>query len=72
METRLIKLNLEKDQELYEEPMSAMMEHRQYNGCYIMQYQEHRGDELQMVGEFLLRVPVWRGFFSQGMGRGAA
>jgi hypothetical protein len=35
--------------------MSAMMEHREYDGCYIMQFSESRGDELQMVGEFMLR-----------------
>jgi hypothetical protein len=34
-----------------------MMEHRPYDGCNIMQYQEHRGDALQIVGEFILREP---------------
>lgn len=55
MKTRLIKLNIVQDQALYDELMSAMMEHREYDGCYIMQFSESRGDELQMVGEFMLR-----------------
>ena len=57
MKTRLIKLNIVQDQALYDDLMSAMMEHRQYDGCYIMQYSEYRGDLLQMVGEFILREP---------------
>jgi hypothetical protein len=57
MKTRLIKLNIEQDQALYDELMSAMTEHRQYDGCYIMQYSEYRRDLLQMVGEFMLREP---------------
>ena len=55
--TRVIKFNIEQDPELYDELMSAMMEHREYDGCYIMQFSESRGDELQMVGEFILREP---------------
>jgi hypothetical protein len=32
-----------------------MIEHREYDGCYIMQYSEYLNSELQMVGEFMLR-----------------
>ena len=54
MNTRVIKVNIEKEQALYDELYSAMMEHREYDGCYVMQYserQEHEG----MVAVFMLR-----------------
>jgi hypothetical protein len=56
MNTRVIKVRIDREQALYEELMSAMMEHRQYEGGYIMQCCEHRGGEGQMVAEFMLRV----------------
>ena len=34
---------------------SAMMEHREYDGCYVMQYSEYRDSEGRMIGEFMLR-----------------
>jgi hypothetical protein len=53
MVTREIRTSLDSD--LYIELMSAMMEHRQYEGGYIMQYSEHLDSELRMVGVFFLR-----------------
>jgi hypothetical protein len=55
MKTRVITVNIEKERELYDELMLAMTNHTKYDGCYIMQYMEHRGGEGQMVGEFMLR-----------------
>ena len=55
MNHRVIKVCIEKEQALYDELMSAMMEHRQYEGGYIMQCSEHLGNEGQMVAEFMLR-----------------
>ena len=55
MNTRVIKVRIDREQALYDELMSAMMEHRQYEGGYIMQCSEHRGNEGQMVAEFMLR-----------------
>jgi len=55
MNTRVIKVSIETEQALYDELMSAMMEHRQYEGGYIMQCSEHRGNQGQMVAEFMLR-----------------
>ena len=55
MNTRVIQVRIEREQALYDELMSAMMEHRQYEGGYIMQCCEHRGNEGQMVAEFMLR-----------------
>ena len=53
---RVIRVNIGQEPELYEELFSAMMNHTQYDdGCYVMQYMEHRGENLQMVGEFTLR-----------------
>ena len=51
----IIRVCIEKEPELYEELMSATMNHTQYEGCYVMQYSEYRGDEGQMMGEFMLR-----------------
>ena len=55
MNTRVIKVRIDREQALYDELMSAMMEHRQYEGGYIMQCSEHRGNQGQMVAEFMLR-----------------
>ena len=55
MDTRTIKVDIEKDQALFDELMTATLEHREYDGCFIMMYSEYRGGEGQMVGEFMLR-----------------
>ena len=55
MNTRVIRVSIQREQALYDELMSAMMEHRQYEGGYIMQCSEHRGNQGQMVAEFMLR-----------------
>ena len=55
MNTRIIRISIVREQALYDELMSAMMEHREYEGGYIMQCSEHRGGEGQMVAEFTLR-----------------
>ena len=55
MNPRIIRVSIEREQALYDELMSAMMEHRQYESGYIMQCSEHRGNEGQMVAEFMLR-----------------
>ncbi len=51
----LIVVNIDKERELYEALLSAAMNHTPYDGCYVMQYSEHRDSEGQMVGEFTLR-----------------
>ena len=55
MDTRSIKVNIEKDQALFDALMTATLEHREYDGCFIMMYSEYRGSEGQMIGEFILR-----------------
>ena len=55
MNNRVIKVCIEKEPELYEELVSATMNHTQYEGSYVMQYSECRGGEGQMIGEFMLR-----------------
>lgn len=55
MNTRTIRVSISKEKALYEELVSAMMSHTEYDGCYVMQYSEHRGGEGQMVAEFMLR-----------------
>jgi len=54
MNTREIRVRIELDRELYEELMSVMMEARDYEGWYIMQYAEHR-ENCERVGVFTLR-----------------
>lgn len=51
---RTITINIEQEPELYKELESAMVEHREYDGCYIMQYSEYRNSEYQLIGEYLL------------------
>ena len=55
MSIREVKVCIEKEQALYNELYSAMMDHREYDGCYVMQYSEYRSSEGQMMGEFILR-----------------
>jgi len=55
MNKRVIRVSIEKEPELYKELESAMLEHREYDGCYIMQYPEYRNSEYQMIAEFILR-----------------
>ena len=52
MVTREIRTSLDSD--LYIELMSAMMENREYDGCYVMQYSERQEQE-GMVAVFMLR-----------------
>jgi hypothetical protein len=54
MNKRVIRVCIEKEPELYKELESAMVEHREYDGCYIMQYSEYRNSEYQLIGEYLL------------------
>jgi hypothetical protein len=55
METRTIRINIEQEPELHKELEYALVTHSKYQGCYIMQYMEHRNDEYQLVGEYMLR-----------------
>ena len=55
MSNRVIRVIIDTEPELYAELESAMMNHTRYEGCYVMQYSEHRDSELRMVAEFLLR-----------------
>jgi len=52
MNTREIRASI--DTELYNELYLAMMEHREYDGCYVMQYSERQEQE-EMVAVFMLR-----------------
>ena len=54
MNTRVIKVNIEKEQTLYDELYSAMMEHREYDDGFVMQYTEQQENGL-MVATFTLR-----------------
>jgi len=54
MSTRVIKVCIKKEQALYNELYSAMMEHREYEGCYVMQYTEHQ-ENGWTVASFSLR-----------------
>ena len=42
MATRIINVRIEKEQALYDELYSAMLEHREYEGGYVMQYNEYQ------------------------------
>jgi hypothetical protein len=55
MKTRIIRINIEQEPELHKELEYALVSHTKYQGCYIMQYMEHRNDEYQMIGEYMLR-----------------
>lgn len=55
MKTRVIRINIQQERELYETPLSATMNPTEYDGCYVMQYAEHRGEEGQVIGEFTLQ-----------------
>jgi len=54
MNTRTIKVSMHRDLALYEELMSAMMEDREYDGCYIIQYSEHQENGYK-VAVFMLQ-----------------
>lgn len=56
MNKRMIRVNIEQEQDLFERLMYAKQSYTKYEDCYIMQYSEHRGDEGQMIGEFMLRA----------------
>jgi hypothetical protein len=56
MNERMIRINIAQEQELFERLMYAKQSYTKYEDCYIMQYSEHRGDEGQMIGEFMLRA----------------
>jgi hypothetical protein len=55
MSHRVIRVCIGKEPELYEELIAATTNHTLYEGCFIMQYSEHRGYEGEMIGEFTLR-----------------
>jgi hypothetical protein len=55
MNTRVIKICIEEEPELYQKLLDATTNHTLYDGCYVMQYSEHRGNEAKMIGEFMLR-----------------
>ena len=55
MNKRVIRVYIDQEPELYEELLSATMNHTQYDGCYVTQYMENLGEELQRMGEFTLR-----------------
>ena len=55
MYPRIIRVSIERERALYDELFSAMLEGREYEGGYIMQCSEHRGNQGQMVAEFMLR-----------------
>ena len=55
MKTRVITVTIHKERELYEALLSAAMNRTEYDGCYVMQFSEHRNNEGQMVGEFTMR-----------------
>lgn len=42
MNPRVIKVCIEREQVLYDELCSAMLEHREHEGGYVMQYSEHQ------------------------------
>jgi hypothetical protein len=70
MNKRIIKVYPEKDRELYDKLMSATLNHTEYDGCSVMHYAEHLGENLQMIGEFTLRDKedwwhLWRGSLFQ-------
>ena len=54
MNARVIKVIIHEEQALYDELYSAMMEHREYGGGYVMQYSEHQVNG-QMTAVFMLR-----------------
>ena len=54
MNTRVIKVNIEKEQTLYDILYSAMMEYREYDGGYVMQYTEQQENGLT-VASFMMR-----------------
>jgi hypothetical protein len=55
MNTREIKVCIEKEPALYNELFSAMVECREYDGCHVLQYSEYCNGEGWMIGEFMLR-----------------
>ena len=54
MTSRVIKVIIHEEQALYDELYSAMMEHREYDGGYVMQYTEQHENGL-MIATFTLR-----------------
>jgi hypothetical protein len=54
MNHRVIKITIHKEPALYDELYSAMAEHREYDGCHIMQYAEYP-ENGYMVATFMLR-----------------
>jgi hypothetical protein len=54
MSKRVIRICIRKERSLYDELYSAMEEHREYDGCYVMQYSEYPVDG-EMIGQFMLR-----------------
>ena len=54
MNTREIKVCIEKEPALYDELFSAMMECREYDGCHVLQYSESE-ESGWMTAVFMLR-----------------
>lgn len=54
MKTRTIRVFIEKEPDLYDELVSAMLGHGEYQGCYIEEYTEFREDG-QNIAKFTLR-----------------
>jgi len=55
MKTRSITVNIEQEPELHKALEYALVTHTRYQGCYVMQYMEHRNSEYQLIGEYMLR-----------------
>ncbi|MEN8206686.1 MAG: hypothetical protein ABFS24_11820 [Pseudomonadota bacterium] len=53
MSIREIKVCIEKEQALYDDLYSAMLEQREYDGCNVMQYSEYQ-ENGQMTAVFTL------------------
>jgi len=64
MNNLTITVHIHKQSELYQELHSSMMNHTQYQGCYVMQYSEHRGEaydaryERLVLQRFIGRQPL--------------
>ena len=57
MNIREIKVCIDKEQALYDELYSALMEYREYDGGYVVQYSESQ-ENGYMVALFTLRDAV--------------
>ena len=60
MKVREIKVCINKEPALYDELISAMLEHHEYDGCYVTQYSEFQ-ENGYMVALFILRDAHYHG-----------